>query len=568
VKRYVRPSSGTLLAVIVALAVGACGGSSSSSSSAGGSGASSSAATSSGTSGGSGGTVNMVQGVYPQSLDPAKDYTTQGAETNWLVYTGLVTYAHANGKASTALIPGLATALPKITDGGKTYTATLRSGLKFSNGQPVKASDFVAAVERAIKVPWGGSGEFITPVITGATAYSTGKAKTISGITTDDKSGKIVIHLTAPYGAFDNVLAEPSMGFVPTGTPLKEEPSSPPPGVGPYKVTNIVVNQSYSVVKNPDWTSVPGIPSGHMNVNVKISANTSSNALSVLNNTADVYDWADTIPGSLLPQIHAKAQGRFAFVNLGGSTYYVFFNGTEKPFSSQLAREAVVTGLNEDAFNRLSSGSLAPGCFFLPPAVAGHPTGACPYGTPGIGNLAKAKALVKQSGMAGQPVTVWSQERAPRQQWMTYYTQYLNQIGFKAKQKLIADANYFTIIGTRKLHPQTGFADWNQDFPNPVDFYGVLLDGHAILPTDNENFGEVNDAKVNAGVAQFGKIPTPQLQQNASQWQGLDTYVAQKALVGVFGYQTFPKFMSDRMNFNATLFNSIYGWDFTSFQLK
>ena len=231
----------------------------------------------------------MVQGVYPQSLDPAKDYTTQGAEVNWLVYTGLTTYAHANGTASTKLIPGLATALPVISDGGKTYTATLRPGLKFSNGQPVKASDFDAAVERAIKVPWGGSGQFITPVIVGATAFSTGKAKTISGITTDDKTGKITIHLTAPYGAFDNVLAEPSMGFVPTGTPNKEEPSSPPPGVGPYKVTNIVVNQSYSVVKNPDWTPVPGIPSGHVNINVKISANTSSNALAVLNNTADVY---------------------------------------------------------------------------------------------------------------------------------------------------------------------------------------------------------------------------------------------------------------------------------------
>jgi peptide/nickel transport system substrate-binding protein len=151
---------------------------------------------------------------------------------------------------------------------------------------------------------------------------------------------------------------------------------------------------------------------------------------------------------------------------------------------------------------------------------------------------------------------------------MTYYTQYLNQIGFKAKQKLIADANYFTTVGTRKLHPQTGFDDWNQDFPNPIDFYGVLLDGKAILPLDNENEGEVNDPKVNAGVAKYGQIPTTQLQQNASQWQALDTYVAQKADVGVFGYQTFPKFMSDRMDYSAALFNSIYGWDFTSLELK
>ena len=81
---------------------------------------------------------------------------------------------------------------------------------------------------------------------------------------------------------------------------------------------------------------------------------------------------------------------------------------------------------------------------------------------------------------------------------MTYYTQDLNQIGFKATQKLLADSTYFTTIGEpKKLHPQTGFADWNQDFPNPIDFYGVLLDGKSIQPTNNENFGETNDPYIN-----------------------------------------------------------------------
>ena len=75
---------------------------------------------------------------------------------------------------------------------------------------------------------------------------------------------------------------------------------------------------------------------------------------------------------------------------------------------------------------------------------------------------------------------------------MTYYTQFLNQIGFKATQKVIADATYFPTIGNLKLNPQTGFADWNQDFPNPIDFY-LLLQGSAIQPTNNQNFGQVND---------------------------------------------------------------------------
>jgi peptide/nickel transport system substrate-binding protein len=566
--RRSRQAAAALLTVIVAVALSACGSSSSSSSSSSASSASSSTSTPSSST--SAKSVTLLMGTAPQSLDPGMDYTTQGAEPNWVTYTGLTTYRHANGAAGTQLIPGLATALPVISDGGKTYTVTLRKGLVFSNGKPVLASDFAYTVERSIKIPWGGSGQFITPVIVGGTAFSTGKAKTISGITTDNATGKIVIHLTAPYGPFDNVLAFPALGIIPAGTPFHNLPNSPPPGVGPYMTTNIVPNASFSSVINPEWSKmdIPGIPAGHVDVNVKISSNVSSNALSVLNNTADFFDWADTIPGSLLPQIHSQAADRFSQVNLGGSTYYIFLNVTKKPFSSQLAREAVVTGLNQDAMNRLGAGTLAPACYFLPPAVPGHPTGACPYGTPGTGNLAKAKALVQQSGMAGQPVTVWSETRSPRQQWMTYYTSFLNSIGFKATQKVIADATYFTTIGDLKLHPQTGFADWNQDFPNPVDFYGVLLDGKAILPTDNENFGETNDPYINSQVTALGATPTTQLSTVVSKWQALDQYVAKKAYVAVFGYQTFPKFTSNRINYGAIVFHSVYGWDFTSFQTK
>jgi peptide/nickel transport system substrate-binding protein len=568
-KRYVRPLAVVLLVAITALVVAACGSSSKSSSSSSGGGSANTSSSSSGSSGGSTPTVNLLEGTFPQSLDPGKDYTTQGAETNWLVYTGLTTYAHKSGIAGGQLIPGLATALPKITDGGKTYTATLRKGLKFSNGAPVVASDFTRAFERAVHIPWGGAGAFMTPIVVGATAYSTGKAKTISGITTNDATGKIVIHLTGPYGPFDNSLAFPALGLVPASTPLAVEANNPPPGVGPYKVTNITPEQSYDVVKNPDWTPIPGIPSGHVNVDVKVSANVSSNALAVLNNTADVFDWADTIPGSLLPQIKAKATGRFANINLGGSTYYIFFNVTKPPFNNQLVREAVVTGLNQIAMNKLAAGTLVPACFFLPPGVPGHPTGACPYGNPASGgNIAKAKALIKQSGDTGMPVTVWSETRSPRQQWMTYYTSFLNQIGLKASIKVIADANYFTTIGSSKsVDPQTGFADWNQDFPNPIDFY-LLVDGKAIQATDNENFGQTNDPKVNAAIAKLGTTPTTQLSSVVKQWQAIDEYVAKKAYLGVFGYQTFPFFMSDRMNFAAAVKQPIYGWDFSSFQLK
>jgi peptide/nickel transport system substrate-binding protein len=544
-----------------AIALAACGSSSTTSSP--------STSTTS-TSGKSGGTITEVSGTAPDSLDPGMAYTTQALEPDQVVYTTLLVYNHVSGAAGGKLIPGLASALPTISPDGKTYTLTLRPGLKFSNGTPLVASDFTYAVERAEKIPWGGV-SFVTANVIGASAYAAGKAKTISGITTDDSTGKITIHLMAPYGAFSNVLAFPSFAPVPKGTPFKNEPANPPPGVGPYKFSNIVPNVSYSVVKNPDWTPIPGLPSGYLNqINVKISSNTNANALEVLQNSADVFDFADTVPPSVLPQVQSQASDRYSKVVLA-SMYYFFLNTKAKPFSSQLAREAVVYGLDRNALARLGSGYFIPGCYLLPPTMVGHATQPCPYGDPATPNLSKAKQLVQQSGMAGTPVTVWGEERSPRRQFIDYYTSFLNQIGFKATEKIIADASYFPTIGNLKLNPQTGFADWNQDFPNPIDFYGILAAGDAISPTNNQNFGQINDPYINSRVNALGtlyKVPSSQLTSFATQWQQLDYYAAQKAYFGVFGYASFPKFSSNRIDYPAAVLHQVYGWDWLTLRLK
>ncbi len=163
-------------------------------------------------------TLTWELGTAPQSLDPGLDYTTQGSEFHWVQYLGLTTYAHKSLTPGAALIPGLATALPVISDGGKTYTATLRKGLVFSNGKPVVASDFTYTVERAIKIPWGGSGAFITPVHRRgdrATRPARPRRSAVSRRTTPP--GRSSIHLTQAYGPFDNVLAFPALGLDPGG---------------------------------------------------------------------------------------------------------------------------------------------------------------------------------------------------------------------------------------------------------------------------------------------------------------------------------------------------------------
>jgi len=546
----------------LAIAVGACGGSSNSSSSNNNSGGSPASK------GQSGGTVTALMGTAPDYLDPQLGYTSQSFESTWISYLGLYTYAHKSGEAGGKLIPALADGPPSITNNGKTYTITLRKGLKYSDGSAVKASDFPYTIQRAIKTPWGGK-SFFTGYIAGAQAFDAGKAKSIAGIKADDATGKITIRLIQAYGAFTNVLAFPAAGFVPTGTKIANLSNNPPPGVGPYMIKDVVPNRSWSVVRNPDWNDnlVPGVPAGKVDVNVKVASNTQTEAEQVLNNQADVFDWGDQLPPSLAGQVNAQAKDRFELVPQI-STFYFFLNTQTKPFNNQLAREAVQYALDRRALARIGGGNYKPTCWFLPEGLVGHPTGPCPYGDPNKApDMAKAKQLLQQSGMAGESVTVWGEQRSPRKEFVAYYTDVLNKLGFKAKSKIIADAQYFPTIGNLKSNPQTGFADWLQDFPNPSDFY-LLLDKNTIQPTNNQNFSQVSDPKIQGALAKLNPVPASKLDSVATDWQKLDEYTAQKAYVAVYGQQQAPKFFSNRIDFGAAVFHPVYGNDWSSFQLN
>jgi peptide/nickel transport system substrate-binding protein len=541
---------GMSLAFAAIASLGACGSSSTSTSST------------------SGGTATVLMGTPPDSLDPGLGATTQSYQATWITYTGLVTYAHASGEAGTKLIPGLAESLPSVSADGKTYTFMLRKGLVYSTGVPVKASDFAHTIERAIKLGWTNK-SFLTEHIAGGEEFDKGKASSISGIEVDDATGKITVKLVAPYGPLLNVLAFPAAGLVPSGTPMKSLPNSPPPGVGPYEIAGVVPNKSFSLMRNPHFSSstIPGVPAGHVDVNVKIVSNNQSEAEQVLGNSADVFDDNDTVPPTLLSQVESQASGRYTKEPTVSGEYF-FLNTKAKPFDNPLVREAVNYAIDRRALQRLDSGMLAPGCFLLPVGMPGHPTSACPYGDPNAApNVAKAKELVQQSGLAGTPVTVWGGSRAPHKEFVDYYASVLNAIGFKATEKIVADAQYYATIGNLSTNPQTGWLSFSQDFPNPVDFY-QLLDAKSILPTENHNPSQVNDPHIQSEIASLGPVPSSQLGSVVSRWQALDQYTAQKAYMAVFGYDEAPKFFSDKINFGAAIFHPVYGNDWSSLQLK
>jgi peptide/nickel transport system substrate-binding protein len=546
-----------LLGAATVLVLVACGGSSSSSTSS--SNGSSTAASSGGK---QGGTVTIVSGTPPLSADQGLDFTTQGNELESVVNLPLLTFVRGvQGSAGSKIIPGLAKALPTVSSDKKTYTFVLRPGVKYSDGTAIKASDVKYAMQRDIKVPWQAA-SFISAYVKGGDAYAKGKAKDISGIQTNDSTGTIKITLVAPFSPIVDIMALPGTAPVPQSTPMKNLAATGTIGAGQYKWGGISPGHSYTLVRNPNF-NIPGLPKGYADKIVyTVNSNVNANAEQVLNNQADVFDPGDTLPASILQQVKTQAADRFQAVPLNSSWYW-FFNVQKKPFNNLYARQAVLAAMDSRALSRLDSGFMSPDCHLIPFGIIGHNTPAnCPFHNPtGPPNTALAQQLMAKSGMKGQAVTVYGEERSPRKQYLDYITSVLNQLGFKATEKVVNSGVYFTTIGDPNTKPQFGFADWNQDFPHPWDFM-QLLAGNA---GSSLNYGYVNDSHYNQTLAKLYQVLPETV---ASQWQALDQYGVQHAYYAVYGHESKPKFFSNKIDFNKGTMSVEYLIDVTSLQLK
>jgi peptide/nickel transport system substrate-binding protein len=510
-----------------------------------------------------GGSASVAMSTPPDSLDPQVAYSTGAAEADWIAYTPLLTYRHKNGADGSELIPGLALHLPRISAGGRRYIFALRKGLRYSNGEPVKASDFEHAIERALRLGWPGK-RFITENVVGAADFDSGNARQISGISADDAGEKLSIKLIRPNGAFANVLALPATAPVPGSTPMKDLGAHPPAGVGAYRIVDVTPGRRWTMVRNPQFESldIPDIPAGNLDrITVKVVPDAHSAFDKVLTGRADDFDPATPLPIGTTARAKSEAKGRFEAVPIP-STLYFYLNTAVPPFSSEFARRAVVTALDRPALARLSKGSLLPSCYLLPPGIAGHSTDDCPYGgAEDDGDLRAGRQLVKESGTGGTPVTVWVDDGWPQRAYARYYKGLLNRLGFRASLRVPTNGRpkgAGLVAGQR----QTGFASWFNDFPSPADFFSVL-DADSAGP----NAGHVDDPFIQQQLEKLRLIPAQDLDTTSGDWRDLDEYAAKKAYLAVIGTQQVPKLMSDRLNFGSAVIHPLFLSDWSSWAL-
>jgi peptide/nickel transport system substrate-binding protein len=516
-----------------------------------------------------GGSITISQTTQPDFLDPALSWTLSGWEPMWLVYTPLVTYRRAEGEEGTELIPGLAEELPEISADGRTYELTLREGLEYSDGTPARASDFEHTIKRVLNLESGGS-SFYLPIAGAAEYLEKGKADAdIPGIESNDRTGRITIRLTEPDGTFSHALAMNFAGLVPAGTPFENLTDDPPPGIGPYEITESVPNRRFVLERN-DRFELPGIPPGRVErITTRISGSRAREAQDVISGALDFM--ADPPPADLKPEIRAKYPERYE-EHPTNSTYFLFMNVRVPPFDKQKVREAVNYGVDKPALARLFGGELAPGCSFLPPGMPGYDRGLdveeCPWGDPTEPpDLAKARRLIEEAGAVGAEVTVWGDTLDPDDEVAEAYSDMLNEMGLDAKPTILDAAVFNQTVGNARTEAQTGVTAWFQDFPHPKNFF-FQLDGEAIQPTNNQNFGNVDDPELNSGIAELSREPEL-TDEVAARWGDLNEHLVEEGWIVPFGHRKLATFVSERMDFeNCTRFHPVYNNDYSSFCLK
>jgi peptide/nickel transport system substrate-binding protein len=473
--------------------------------------------------------------------DPAQNYTLEEWQLLIDSHDGLVGFAKVGGLPGAKIVPDLATAIPTPTNGGKTYLFHIRRGIKFSNGQVLKPSDFVTTFNRQFTVP--GPTSFYSGIV-GASKCST-KGCDLSkagGVVANDSAYTLTINLTAPDPELMDQLALPFAYAVPANTSLKLTGNNVPPGTGPYMWKSYNPNTEAVLVRNPYfkvWSKVAQ-PAGNPNEIIeKYGLQVSDEVTQVENGAADEVFDGDSIPSDQLTTLNSPQYAGQVHVNTLTADYYMALNTTRPPFNNLMARQAINYAANRSAYVKIYGGpSLAvPACQILPPNFPSYKA-YCPYTTGSQTvwsgrDLTKAKQLVQQSGTAGDTVVVNSTNDQVGTALAEQMVSDLKAIGYKASTQLLTASNQYPYIqnSANAGHWNVAYSAWFQDYPAASDFLNVLLGCGTIHKNSDAspNIAEFCNPAVEKLINQAEAAGSTNPTQAASLWTQVDHLDTQQA---------------------------------------
>jgi peptide/nickel transport system substrate-binding protein len=443
--------SATLLAALSALT--ACGANSS---------GSQSAATSA-----SGGTL-VVDSAYvftSKDADPARggvDFTA--VPVFHAMYDTLLTFANND---YTKPVPSLATSYAASAD-DKKFTFTLRSGVTFSNGDPLTAQDVVFSFLRVQNVE--DTPSYLMAGVTSVTAPN---------------SSTVVMTTAAPDPALPYVLTNPAMGITDAkqveahgGTDAKDAAKtdsatswldSNSAGTGPYVLKSFNASGQVALTANPHYWG-PDKP--HFKSVVYSAVNPSTQALNIQRGTDEVALDIPTTQASGM-----KSQSGLS-VQLFSSPISDFLFVSDKPAVSKVTanpdiQNAIRYGLDYSGLVSLAGPGSVRAAGIVPPGFLG----ALPESDAVASDVAKAKQYVQASGIKNPAIQLdyVSGTSAIVPVLASRIQSSLAQIGIAVtlnpQSSIVGVQNY------RGGQDQMGLFTWAPDYPDPNDYLAFVPGG-------------------------------------------------------------------------------------------
>jgi peptide/nickel transport system substrate-binding protein len=432
--------------------------------------------------------------LAPQSgldnMDPALSFTAPGWALLDTTCARLMAYPDKAPPAGFRVQPEVAAAPPKISADLRTYTFTLRSGFRFSNGAPVTAAAFAHAINRALTPAMRSPGARFMLDIVGATAVRQGRSAGASGVVARGRT--LTVRFTNPTPDFASRTTLPFFCAVPPTLPVDPEGFGVIPSAGPYTVTEYRAGERVVIRRNPYYG---GSRPHHVDgFNVDLRAASPAEMLRQVER-GDA-DWGHTLAAVFLdPTLDLVARhgvNRSRLFMKPGLTMRLFVFNSSRPLfrNNPQLRKAVNFALDRKALQAVGGGPLAGALTdqYLPPSVPGFRDAAI-YPLDHA-DVPRARALARGNLRGGKAVLVASDFPPPIAAAQLAQRQ-LAEIGLdvtiKKVPQHIATAAYLDALSADPSW-DIALVLYTPNLPDPHAFINLLLDTRFIGGTNLSHF--------------------------------------------------------------------------------
>jgi peptide/nickel transport system substrate-binding protein len=483
-----------------------------------------------------GGTLTITDAGAPPTFDPAGAYYEFSMTIlSELMTRGLTGY-QIGKNGHTTLVPDLADGLGKESADGKTWTFKLKPGMKYSNGETVKAADFVYAIKRSFDPTLGGNGPvpYLQTYLVGGAKYQ-GPFKDagtdFKGVTSQGDD-TVVFHLVRKWPTLPYYLAFPAASPVPQSAEKKSTYEKDPLATGPYKMKSFTKGTGMVLEKNPQWDAKSD-PIRHqypdtINVKLGVTALTEQQRIS-----ANADDGATTLDISGLDAgLESKAKAQANQIVFGDSPCesYLPLDSRKIPLE---VRKAIAIAYPYDQTRKAGGESnltFDPATTYAPPQVPGIKQYPAVNGLTGkgSGDPAKAKTMLQKAGKLGFELS-WYYVSGKGQDVAanSALKSAMQQAGFKVKDVPVSQEQISEKINDPKANENVGqgISSWCYDWPSGDSIYPQLFSSSTAK--DGRSVGNLRDAAIDK---ELNRISSMDPTAASAEWLAFDKKMAQQVM--------------------------------------